>query len=168
MLHLLFMLGVGMDFVEKIENIIEPSLTDMGYGVVRIQMQGAKRKTLQVMIDRLDEQPINVDDCAQASYTISALLEVEDPIAEAFTLEVSSPGMDRPLVKLKDFERFKGENIKFELKFPREGQRRFHGQLQGVKEAKVLVLLDEEEAISEFDYEDIQKAKIRPEYEEKS
>lgn len=154
-----------MDFIEKIEQIIEPSLTDLGYEVVRIQVQGAKRKTLQVMIDNLNGQPVTVDNCAEASYTISALLEVEDPIADPYTLEVSSPGMDRPLVKLKDFERFAGEIIKFELKLPQNGQRRFQGLLKGAKQNKVLVELEEQETVSEFDYEDIQKAKIKPEYE---
>ena len=154
-----------MDFIEKIAQLIEPSLNDMGYEIVRIQMQGAKRKTLQVMIDTQEDRPLNVDDCAEASYTISTLLEVDDPISDPYTLEVSSPGMDRPLVKLKDFERFAGEKIKFELKLPIDGKRRFQGTLQGVDQNNVLVQLDDETEVSTFEYEDIQKAKLRPEYD---
>ena len=165
MLHLLGILGVVMDITEKIEQIIEPSLNDMGYEIVRVQIQGAKRKTLQVMIDRLDGQPVTITDCTQSSHTISALLEVEDPLQDAYNLEVSSPGMDRPLVKLKDFERFSGESVRLELKFPVEGRRRFQGRLEGVKDGKVLVHMEDESALSEFEFEDIQKANILPSYE---
>ncbi len=165
MLHLLCILGVVVDITEKIERTIEPSLADMGYEVVRIQIQGAKRKTLQVMIDRLDGQPVTITDCTQSSHTISALLEVEDPLQDAYNLEVSSPGMDRPLVKLKDFERFSGESVRLELKFPVEGRRRFQGRLEGVKDGKVLIHTEDESAISEFEFEDIQKANILPSYE---
>lgn len=154
-----------MDIIEKIENIIAPSLEDMGYEVVRVQLQGAKRKTLQVMIDHLDGRSITITDCTEVSHTVSALLEVEDPLPDAYNLEVSSPGMDRPLVKLKDFERFAGENIRLELKFPIEGQRRFQGLLSGVKDGKVVVHTDGDSSILEFEYEDIQKAKILPDYE---
>ncbi|MEC8203565.1 MAG: ribosome maturation factor, partial [Pseudomonadota bacterium] len=82
--------------MQAIEALIAPSLTDLGYEVVRVTMMGAEHPTLQVMAERLDEDAMTVEDCASISRTVSAILEVEDPISGAFTLEVSSPGLDRP------------------------------------------------------------------------
>ena len=84
------------------------------------------------MIDRADGAEITIDDCTGASRAISALLDVEDPISSAYELEVSSPGIDRPLTRPKDFERFAGLVAKIELKVPVDGRKRFHGRLLGV------------------------------------
>ncbi len=165
MLHLLCILGLEMDFVENIERLVEPALSDMGYEVVRIELRGTKGKTLQIMIDHLDRQPVTIENCTQASHTISAILEVEDPLASPYALEVSSPGMDRPLVKIGDFERFAGENIRFDLRYPVEGRSKFQGLLKGVNQKRVLVTLENEEEPSEFEYCDIKKASIIPGYE---
>jgi ribosome maturation factor RimP len=121
------------DTAQRIEGLIEPALTAMGYGLVRIAIQGGEsRPTLQIMAERHDGVGMTVDDCAEISRTVSALLDVEDPIAGAYTLEVSSPGIDRPLVKRDDFERFAGFEARVETVQPVNGRKRFRGRLMGV------------------------------------
>lgn len=121
------------DTAQRIEGLIEPALTAMGYGLVRIAIQGGEsRPTLQIMAERQDGVGMTVDDCAEISRTVSALLDVEDPIASAYTLEVSSPGIDRPLVKRDDFERFAGFEARVETVQPVNGRKRFRGRLMGV------------------------------------
>jgi ribosome maturation factor RimP len=115
-----------------IARIIEPSLEAMGYRLVRLmQTGGLSRPTLQVMAERLDETPMTVDDCAEISRSVSALLDVADPIAGAYTLEVSSPGIDRPLVRPEDYDRFAGFDARIELDAPLDGRKRFRGKLLG-------------------------------------
>jgi len=106
----------------------------MGYELVRVLLQGRQNQTLQVMAERRDRQSMTVDDCAEISRSISAILDVEDPIAGAYTLEVSSPGIDRPLTRLQDFERFAGFEAKVETLQPVEGRKRFRGQVMGLNE----------------------------------
>lgn len=116
-----------------IEALIAPSLAAMGYRVLRaVFTGGGQRATLQVMAERADETAMSVDDCSLVSQTVSALLDVADPIAEAYMLEVTSPGIDRPLVKREDYERFAGFEAKVELQQPVDGRRRFRGRLVGV------------------------------------
>lgn len=121
------------DTAQRIEGLIEPALTAMGYDLVRVAVQGGEsRKTLQIMAERQDGEGMSVDDCADISHAISAVLDVEDPIAGAYTLEVSSPGIDRPLVKRGDFERFAGFEARIETVQPVAGRKRFRGRLMGV------------------------------------
>ena len=127
----------------KIEAIIAPPLEAMGYRVVRVTMTGGRRATLQIMAERADERPMTVEDCADISRTVSALLDVADPIAGAYTLEVSSPGIDRPLVRREDFARFTGYEAKVKLSQPVAGRRRFRGKLLGVEGEAVRLLVDE-------------------------
>jgi ribosome maturation factor RimP len=116
----------------EIARIIEPSLEAMGYRLVRLmQTGGLQRPTLQVMAERLDEAPMTVEDCAQISRSVSALLDVADPIAGAYLLEVSSPGIDRPLVRPEDYDRFAGFDARIELHDPLDGRKRFKGKLLG-------------------------------------
>lgn len=124
-----------MEFVlqDKIAAIIEPSLKDMGYDIVQIRFIESGRHTLQIMAERMDGKNMTVDDCADISHSVSALLDVEDPIKGQYTLEISSPGIDRPLVKLQDFERFNGYEAKLETKLPIDGQKRFKGRLRGTE-----------------------------------
>ena len=122
--------------------MIEPSLIAMGYRLVRVVMTSGRRTTLQVMAERLDDLPITHDDCAEISRSVSALLDVADPIAGAYTLEISSPGIDRPLVRAEDFDRFRGFEAKIELVMPLDGRRRFRGRLIGTAEG-VLYLFTE-------------------------
>src|ERR1700761_3213194 len=98
--------------------MIEPSLAAMGYRVVRVVVTSGRRATLQVMAERIDDLPMTVDDCALISHSGSGLLDVADPIAEAYTLEISSPGIDRPLVRPEDYERFRGFEARIELAQP--------------------------------------------------
>jgi ribosome maturation factor RimP len=116
----------------EIARIIEPSLEAMGYRLVRLmQTGGLQRPTLQVMAERRDEAPMTVEDCAQISRSVSALLDVADPIAGAYLLEVSSPGIDRPLVRPEDYDRFAGFDARIELHDPLDGRKRFKGKLLG-------------------------------------
>ena len=116
-----------------IETLIAPSLEAMGYRIVRVAFTGGRRATLQIMAERTDDAAMTVDDCADVSRTVSALLDVADPIASAYMLEVSSPGIDRPLIKREDFQRFAGLEASVELAQPRDGRRRFRGRLVGVE-----------------------------------
>jgi len=95
------------------------------------------------MAERMDGVPMTVDDCAAISRTASAVLDVEDPLAGSYTLEVSSPGIDRPLVRPKDFERFAGREVKAETGAPIDGRRRFRGRLLGIDGAMVRIALPE-------------------------
>ncbi len=126
----------------KIEAMIAPSLEAMGYRVVRIAVTGGRRATLQIMAERRDEQAMTVEDCADISRTVSALLDVADPISGAYMLEVSSPGIDRPLVRREDFARFAGFEAKVELTAPVDGRKRFRGRLLGVDGDVVRLLID--------------------------
>lgn len=120
-----------------ITRIIEPSLDAMGYRLVRVALTGAQRATLQVMAERQDDAPMTVDDCADISRSISALLDVADPIAGAYMLEVSSPGIDRPLVRPEDYDRFAGFEARIDLAAPQDGRKRFRGRLLGRDEGHV-------------------------------
>jgi len=125
-----------MDVSERVIEIVGPSVEAMGYDLVRVQMVSA---TLQVMAERRDGAAMTVDDCAEISRTVSALLDVADPIPTAYQLEVSSPGIDRPLTRLADFDRFAGFDAKLETKAPVEGRRRFTGVVLGTEGEMVRV-----------------------------
>lgn len=126
----------------KIEAMIAPSLEAMGYRVVRVAVTGGRRPTLQIMAERADEQAMRVEDCTEISRMVSALLDVADPIAGAYLLEVSSPGIDRPLVRPEDFTRFAGFEAKVELNAPVDGRKRFRGRLLGVEGDQLRLLVD--------------------------
>jgi ribosome maturation factor RimP len=115
----------------RIAQTVEPALEAMGYRLVRVVITSGRRATLQVMAERLDDQPMTVDDCAQISRSVSALLDVADPIAGSYMLEISSPGIDRPLVRTEDYDRFRGLEAKIELARPIDGRKRFRGRLLG-------------------------------------
>ena len=121
----------------RIAQTIEPSLEAMGYRLVRVVITSGRRATLQVMAERLDDQPMTVDDCAQISHSVSALLDVADPIPGAYMLEISSPGIDRPLVRTEDYDRFTGFEAKIELARPIDGRKRFRGRLLGTSRGNV-------------------------------
>jgi ribosome maturation factor RimP len=129
-----------------IAQIIEPSLAAMGYRLVRVVVTGGRRATLQVMAERIDDAPITVDDCALISRSVSALLDVADPIADAYTLEISSPGIDRPLVQPEDYNRFSGFEARIELAQPFEGRKRFRGRLLGSADGEVRLATEAGEA----------------------
>ncbi len=144
----------------RIAALIAPVTVDMGYELVRVRLTGARRPTLQVMIDR-DDRPVVVEDCAELSRVLSALLDVEDPIDKEYVLEVSSPGIDRPLTRLKDFARFAGHEAKIELRDAVDGRKRFRGALVGADEAARAVSLTLEDG-AQFTaaFDDLADAKL--------
>ncbi len=143
----------------QIAALITPALEDLGFDVVRVQLSGGRgaKPKLQVLAERPDGS-MTVDDCAQASRTVSALLDVEDPIGGAYLLEVASPGIDRPLTRLKDFARWAGFEARVELMAPREGQRRFSGPLVGAEGDEVVI--DTQEGRKRLPFAEIAKAKL--------
>jgi len=147
----------AMDAAEKVRAIIEPAAEALGFELVRVTFGGGGRPTLQVMAERADGT-MSVDDCATLSQEISAVLDVEDPIASDYVLEVSSPGIDRPLTRRKDFERWAGFEAKLELAAPLDGRRRFTGRLKGLEGEEVVMALEEGDA--RLPLADIQKAKL--------
>lgn len=149
-----------MQLVDRIETIIAPTVESMGFAVVRVQLSGKKDLHLQIMAERQDGSAMVVDDCADLSRAISALLDVEDPISGAYTLEVSSPGIDRPLVKRGDFARFAGFEARVEMAVPFDGRRRFRGLLMGHDEAEDTVRMSVEGAELDLPFPDIQRAKL--------
>ena len=147
-----------MELTDRLAAIIEPTLEGMGYELVRVHLQGSKRQTLQIMADRADGKGMTVEDCADISRAISAVLDVEDPIPGAYTLEVSSPGIDRPLTRRKDFEAWAGFEIKVEAKGLVEGRKRFAGVLLGLEGDDVILRSEGEDMRIPFDT--IGKAKL--------
>ncbi len=125
----------------RLAEILIPVIEDMGFELVRLRLQGGKTATLQIMADR-PEGGINVDDCAEISTMVSATLDVEDPIEDKYNLEVSSPGIDRPLTRLKDFATFEGYEAKLETNQPIDGRKRFTGVLAGVEGEDVLINIE--------------------------
>lgn len=146
------------DTTREIEAIIAPSLEAMGYALVRTQIGAGRRPVLQIMAERADDQPMTVEDCADISRAVSALLDVEDPLPGAFTLEVSSPGLDRPLTRRQDYERFAGYEAKVETRLPIDGRKRFKGRLLGLEGEAVRLATQEGEAV--LPLADVARAKL--------
>lgn len=152
-----FVLGPMTDLIAKTQidrrlaEIIAPVIEDMGFELVRIRLQGGKAPVLQIMADRPDGG-IEVDDCAEISTAVSAILDVEDPIEDNYTLEVSSPGIDRPLTRLKDFDAWQGYEAKLETTELIDGRRRFKGQIAGVENDEVLIVIPEGTIGLQFDW----------------
>lgn len=126
----------------RLAEIVRPVIEGMGFELIRIRLMGGATRVLQIMADR-PEGGIEVDDCGEISTAVSAVLDVEDPIEENYVLEVSSPGIDRPLTRLKDFETWKGWEARIETSELIDGRRRFKGYLSGVEGDEVLITLDE-------------------------
>ncbi|MDV7272322.1 ribosome maturation factor RimP [Thioclava sp. A2] len=127
----------------RLAEIVGPTIEGLGFELVRLRLQGGKRATLQIMADR-PEGGIDVDDCAAISTAVSAVLDVEDPIEENYALEVSSPGIDRPLTRLKDFDMWDGYEVKIETSEMIDGRRRFKGVIRGTEGDEVLLELEEQ------------------------
>ena len=141
---------------QRLEKIIEPVLSDHDARLVKVEF---KSNTLTVMVEGKDGSRMGVDDFAKISQDLSPVLEVEDPIDGAYRLEVSSPGIDRPLVTEQDFIRFEGFEAKIELKIPQNGQKRFRGWLKEYKEG-TNILETEDKGTFELPHADIAKAKL--------
>jgi ribosome maturation factor RimP len=126
----------------RLAEIIQPVIEGLGFELVRVRLMSGKSTTVQIMAQRPDGS-MEVNDCAQVSTEVSAVLDVEDPVVEAYTLEVSSPGIDRPLTRLKDFDLWEGYEAKLETEELIDGRRRFRGLLAGTEDDEVLITIDE-------------------------
>ena len=135
----------------RLAAIVTPTIEGLGFELVRVRLMSGKRATLQIMAER-PEGGIEVDDCARISRSVSAALDVEDPISGEYVLEVSSPGIDRPLTRLKDFERYDGYEVKLETSELIDGRRRFRGTLRGVEGREVLIEIAEGTIGLDFDW----------------
>lgn len=143
----------------RIVAAIEPTVEDMGFRLVRAQLSGTVRPVLQIMAEPKDGGAMTVAHCAELSRALSAVLDVEDPIGGAYTLEVSSPGVDRPLTRPEDFERFAGFDARVDLEAAIDGKRRFRGRLGGLDE-NGHVLVGENEDLMRVPLENVRRAKL--------
>ena len=145
----------------RVAKLVEPVLEGMGFRLVRVKMSGP---TLQIMAERPDGS-FTIDDCEQASRAISPILDVEDVISSRYYLEMSSPGIDRPLVRTEDFERWAGHEAKIEMAVPQAGRKRFRGALEGFSDGEVRLFIDNPEGGAEklligVPFADIGEAKL--------
>ncbi len=145
---------------QRLARIVLPTIEGMGFRLVRMRLMGGKRITLQIMAERAPDTEgagtMEVEDCAKLSRALSAALDVEDPIEGEYRLEVSSPGIDRPLTRFEDFARWKGYQARIETTEMIDGRKRFKGVLAGVEGTEILIEIDDpniEGAIGlEFDW----------------
>ncbi|MFN3953849.1 MAG: ribosome maturation factor RimP [Pararhodobacter sp.] len=135
----------------RLAEIVQPVIEGMGYELVRLRLMAGKVRTLQIMADR-PEGGIEVDDCADISTMVSAALDVDDPLEDAYVLEVSSPGIDRPLTRLKDFDVWSGHEARIETGELIDGRRRFKGVLAGIEGDEVLIEIEEGTIGLKFDW----------------
>jgi ribosome maturation factor RimP len=132
-----------MAVTEQIEQLVEASIQSLGYELVGVEyIKNGRDTVLRIYID--SDQGISIEDCERVSHQVSGVLEVEDPISSAYSLEVSSPGFDRPLFKEKDFIRFTGTEAKISMKLPVQGRRNFKGMLEGFSDGHILIDVDGE------------------------
>lgn len=146
----------------QVETLLSDPLSAMGYGLVRVQMLRPQPKTriLQVMAERLDGGHLTIKDCEDISKTASALLDVEDIVSDRYILEVSSPGVNRPLLKIEDYNRFAGELAKVETAIELHGRRKFRGVLKGLQDDQVMMELETEKETVSIPFADIRKANL--------
>ena len=128
---------------KRLAGIVAPVIEGMGFELVRLRLMSGKTRILQIMAER-PEGGIEIEDCAQISTAVSAALDVEDPISDAYTLEVSSPGIDRPLTRLKDFDVWDGYEARLETEELIDGRRRFKGILAGTEGDEVLIDIEQD------------------------
>ena len=147
-----------MDQVALVGKLVEPALGALGYDLVRVELSRDEGLRLQIMAERADRAEMTVDDCATISRNISTLLDAEDPIPDAYTLEVSSPGIDRPLVRLDDYDRFAGFDVWVESTTAVVDRKKFNGVLSGTDGDDILIDVDGE--IYEIPLSDIRRAKL--------
>jgi ribosome maturation factor RimP len=149
------------NFIEKnIENLLIDGLKQLGYEIVRVKLFDAENKTLQIMIERIDRTPITVEDCEKVSYHVSPILDLEDLIRDEYNLEVSSPGIERPLVKLKDFQEYIGFEIKFKTLSPLQGSKKFSGRIISIQNQLIEIRLPNSKDSLYVNYDLIDKAHL--------
>jgi ribosome maturation factor RimP len=147
----------------RVAAIVEPAIEGMGFRLVRVRITGSEGCTVQIMAERPDGT-LTIDDCEELSRALSPVLDVADPVDRAYRLEISSPGMDRPLVRASDFERHVGHLARIEMAVAAEGRKRFRGILTGVEEQSARLRRDdakpEENADVLLPIEDMAEAKL--------
>jgi len=154
-----FFNGYGMDEYTNIRTLIEPSVNDLGFDIVRLKWVGGD--SLQIMIDQKNGAIITVDDCERVSHTVSAILDVEDVIQREYRLEVSSPGIDRPLTRVRDFEIWQGFDTKLEATEMIEGRKKFRGKVKNVTaDDKIEFEQTDEKKIYSIPFAKINEAKL--------
>ena len=144
---------------KRILSLIEPQASGLGMEIVRVRVMGSKQPLLQIMTEKSGGAPTDVEDCAALSRAMSDVLDADDPITDRYTLEVSTPGIDRPLTRIGDFERWVGHAAKLELIRPLDGRRRFQGVITGEENGSVKLLLDDETEL-EAEIEELAKASL--------
>ena len=149
------------DAGDRLYQMLYPAVEALGCELWGLELNsGGNRKMLRIFIDR--EEGIGIEDCEKVSRQVSSILDVEDPISGEYVLEVSSPGLDRPLFKLAHFERFTGENVAIKLRLPYEGRRNFKGLLKAVEGDEVVLAAADHEYL--FPFEGIEKANVIPRF----
>jgi ribosome maturation factor RimP len=146
---------------ERVLALAEPLAEELGLRIVRVRVMAGKRKTVQIMAERVSDGQMSVENCQSLSRELSAVMEVEDPISDAYMLEVSSPGLDRPLTDIADFTTYEGYQAKLELDRLVEGRKRFRGVLAGVEDGHVDINLDgEADSTASIPFDWIAEAKL--------
>ncbi|HHJ14870.1 MAG TPA: ribosome maturation factor RimP [Gammaproteobacteria bacterium] len=146
----------------ELRALLEPAVTAMGFELVGVEFFRARQGVLRLYIDA--DQGVTVDDCQAVSHQVSGILDVEDPIRGQYTLEVSSPGLDRPLFRAGDFERFAGCEVRLQLTAAVDGRRKFQGTLAGLRDGEVVLELgDERELVVALD--EIDQARLVPDFD---
>jgi len=149
--------------LKQLENLLRPVVEGLGYEFWGIEFRSRGHQSmLRVFIDDA-ENGISVDDCEKVSRQVSGVMDVEDPIQNEYVLEVSSPGMDRPLFRLEHYETFVGHQVQLRLRMPFEGRRKFQGLIKGIEGDDVVIVVDDHEYLLPF--ESIEKANIMPVFE---
>ena len=145
---------------ERIFAIVDPVAKDMGLNIVRIRVQSGRKKTIQVMAERISDGLLGISECEKLSRELTAILDVEDPIHDPFILEVSSPGLERPLTSLQDFENYVGYTARVDLDRMVEGRKRFRGVIAGVYGSNEDFEVDDESKSAQIQFEWMSEPKL--------
>jgi ribosome maturation factor RimP len=135
---------------ERVIALTEPTAAELGYRIVRVRLSGNRRKRLQIMAERVSDGQMGIDDCGRLSRALSPVFDLEDPVQGEYDLEISSPGIDRPLMRIEDFERFVGFDAKLETALPINNQRRWKGVIKSVNGEDITLATEHGEATLKF------------------
>lgn len=154
----------GMTLEDRLNNLLRPLVEGLGYEFVGLELSGPRHALLRIYIDHPRAGGVNLDDCETVSREVAALLDVEDPIESSYRLEVSSPGLDRPLFTLAQYLRYQGERVKVTLHLPVDGRRRVQGVVDGAVDDKLCLIDDEGERV-EIPFSSVARGRLLPDYD---